>query len=82
MLRWLATAGMGVLLILDFWLPSSGLARRGSEATVRADVADALVQVGDRLPPLELLDLEGRPLALADFRGHPLLLTFERSVDW
>jgi hypothetical protein len=49
---------------------------------VRADVAGAVGEPGERLPELALESLDGEPIVLADFRGHPLLVTFERSVDW
>ena len=82
MMRWLATAAIGLLLALDLALPSTDIGRRGTDATARRDVPSALGQLGARLPELRLQDLDGRPIRLADFRGHRLLLTFERSVDW
>jgi hypothetical protein len=82
MLRWLATVGIALLLVLDVALPYTELGRRGSEAQVRSDVAIVDVRVGAPAPDLALRTLEGEPLSLAEFRGHPLLVTFERSVDW
>ena len=82
MLRWLATAAIAGLLLLDLALPSTPLGRRGNEATLRADVPGVVGAVGERLPDFTLSDLEGRPVRLADFRGRRVLLTFERSVDW
>ena len=82
MLRWLATASVGALLLLDLALPATSLGRRGTEALLRADVPGAIGAVGETLPDFTLPDLDGNPVRLADFRGHPVLVTFERSVDW
>ncbi len=82
MMRWLATALIAALLVLDLVLPRTSIGRRGSEDAVRADVAGIADVIGQRLPDLSLLDLEGRPFSLADLRGHRVLLTFERSCDW
>ena len=82
MLRWLATAGILLLLALDGALPSTPVGRRGNDAQVRADVASASVRVGEKLPDFELRDIDGTPLRLADLRGQRVLITFERSVDW
>jgi cytochrome oxidase Cu insertion factor (SCO1/SenC/PrrC family) len=82
MLRWLATAAIAGLLLLDLALPSLDIGRRGSEAALRSDVPHALGRVGERLPDFSLPDLDGTPVRLSDLRGHPVLLTFERSVDW
>ncbi len=82
MQRWLATAAIGALLLLDLALPSTSLGRRGTEALLRADVPGAIGRVGETLPDFTLPDLDGTPVRLADFRGHPVLVTFERSVDW
>ena len=73
---------IALLLLLTAFVPQTDIGRRGTEAKVRADVEGAVGALGERLPPLSLETLDGRPLALADFRGHPLLVTFERSVDW
>lgn len=82
MLRWLATVSILGLLALDLSLPYLPMGRRGPDTRVRAEVDTAVGVLGEALPQLELLDLEGRPLSLADMRGHPLIITFERSVDW
>jgi len=82
MLRWLATAAIGLLLVLDVVLPSTPLGRRGREAVARADVPAAVTREGDTLPDLAFTDLDGQTLQLHALRGHPVLLTFERSVDW
>jgi cytochrome oxidase Cu insertion factor (SCO1/SenC/PrrC family) len=82
MLRWLATAAIAGLLLLDWLLPSTDIGRRGTEAQLRADVPHAVGRVGERLPDFTLPDLDGQPVRLADLRGHPVLITFERSVDW
>ena len=80
-LRTLATIVLLALLALNAFLPSTSLGRRGSETRVRADVASQLV-LGKKLPPLELVGLDGRRLTQQDLLGHRVLLTFERSVDW
>jgi peroxiredoxin len=41
-----------------------------------------VVRIGQPLPDLALLDLDGRPMDLEALRGHRVLITFERSVDW
>lgn len=81
MTRWLASAGILALMALVLVLPDTDLGRRGSDPALRLD-APAAVAVGERLPALDLVDLDGEPLRLADLRGHRVLLTFERSVDW
>ena len=80
-LRWAATFGILLLLVLDLLLSRTGIGRRGAEARVRFDVPTAVGAPG-RLPSLRLRDLDGTPVSFADFRGHRVLLTFERSVDW
>ena len=80
--RWAATALIGGLLLLNLMLPSTGLGRRGNEAAMRADAPDAVGTIGQPLPALDLVDIDGAPVRLADFRGKRVLLTFERSVDW
>lgn len=82
MLRWLATAGIGLLLVLDFAMPATSIGRRGTEAALRSDIPGAAGVVGEFLPDFTLPDLDGVPVSLSDLRGHPVLLTFERSVDW
>jgi len=82
MLRWLATLVLAGLFVLNLWLPSSPLGRRGTERTVRAHVPAAASWVGQALPDLAFEDLDGRVVRSADLLGHPLLLVFERSVDW
>ena len=82
MLRWLATAAIAALLLLDLMLPSLDMGRRGSEAAVRSDVPHAVGRIGERLPDFTLPDLDDTPVSLSDLRGHPVLVTFERSVDW
>ena len=82
MLRWLATAAIAALLLLDLMLPSLDIGRRGSEAAVRSDVPHAVGRVGERLPDFTLPDLDDTPVRLSDLRGRPVLVTFERSVDW
>ena len=82
MLRWLATAAIAALLLLDLMLPSLDMGRRGSEAAVRSDVPHAVGRIGERLPDFSLPDLDDTPVRLSDLRGHPVLVTFERSVDW
>ena len=82
MLRWLATALLGALFVLNLALPSTSLGRRGSEAATRFEVENSAIRVGRPLPALSLANLDGTDLDLEAFRGHRVLLTFERSVDW
>ncbi len=82
MLRWIATALIAALIVLDLALPATPVGRRGNEAQLRADVPGDVGAVGEHLPDFTLPDLQGRPVRLADFRGERVLLTFERSVDW
>jgi cytochrome oxidase Cu insertion factor (SCO1/SenC/PrrC family) len=80
-LRGLATLVLIALFALNLALPTSSLSRRGSDENVRTDVASQLL-IGKKLPPLELVGLDGRAYTLEDLLGHRVLLTFERSVDW
>ncbi len=80
-LRGLATLALLALLGLNLALPSTSIGRRGTEMRVRSDVTSQLL-VGQGLPPLELVGLDGRAHTREDLLGHRVLLTFERSVDW
>lgn len=81
-LRWLATAAIGLLFILNLALPITDIGRRGSETLARADIASSTVRIGETLPAFRMQDLSGEIVDSADLRGHRVLLTFERSVDW
>ena len=81
LLRGLATLILVALFGLNLVLPTSSISHRGPENKVRADVVSRLA-IGQRLPPLELLGLDGRTYTREDLQGHRVLLTFERSVDW
>jgi len=80
-LRALGSIGILGLLALNFALPSTSMGRRGAEERVREDVESRLV-LGERLPSIELVGLDGRRYSEEDLLGHRVLLTFERSVDW
>ena len=80
--RVLATGVILGLLALDFALPNTSIGRRGSSNTAQHDVVGAVAEIGERLPDLRLVGLDGRELLLSDLQGHRVLLTFERSVDW
>jgi hypothetical protein len=82
MLRVLATLVILALLVLDVFLPSTSLGRRGRDAGARQDVPEAFAAVGERMPDFELQELGGGPVRLADLAGMRAVLTFERSVDW
>ena len=82
MARWIATALIAALLVLDLLLPGTSLGRRGTEALARADITDAVGEVGQPLVDFALVDLDGQRFRLADLRGRRVLLTFERSLDW
>lgn len=82
MLRWLATAVIALLFVLNLVLPGTDVGRRGNEAAARAEVDGVSSAIGTRLADFSLRDIEGEPVRLADLRGHRVLLTFERSVDW
>jgi hypothetical protein len=82
MLRWLATALIALLFILNIALPSTSIGRRGTEDRVRADVASAVGEIGKPLPEFELETLSGEIVRSSDLLGHRVLLIFERSVDW
>ncbi len=81
-IRWLATLVIAALLLLDILIPSTTLGRRGHESATRQEVSSSVVRIGQPLPDLALLDLDGRPMDLEALRGHRVLITFERSVDW
>ena len=70
------------LLALNAMLPATSLGRRGTEARQRTDIAGAVGEIGDYLPDLAFVDIDGNPVRLSDYRGDRVLLTFERSVDW
>ncbi len=80
-LRGLATLALVALFCLNLVLPSSSVGHRGPENVVRSDVTSRLA-IGERLPPLDLVGLDGRHYTREDLLGHRVLLTFERSVDW
>lgn len=80
-LRSVATLVLLGLLGLSWILPTNKMTARGSEVQARTDF-DANLAVGKRLPPLELLGLDGQVYSREDLEGHRVLLTFERSVDW
>lgn len=80
-LRCLATVALVGLLGLNWLLPTHEMSARGSEMQVRTDF-DAELAIGQRLPQLELVGLDGQIYSRADLEGHRVLLTFERSVDW
>jgi hypothetical protein len=80
-LRGLASLVLVGLFVFNWLIPSHPTMARGSENQVRADVETELV-LGQSLPPLSLIGLDGREYTLEDLRGHRVLLTFERSVDW
>lgn len=82
MLRWLASAGIVLLLALDVYMPQTSLGRRGNEARERFDADGAAGELGGFLPDLGFEDIDGVPVRLSDYRGQRVLLTFERSVDW
>jgi cytochrome oxidase Cu insertion factor (SCO1/SenC/PrrC family) len=63
-------------------IPGTTLGRRGSESATRQEADSSVVRIGQPLPELALLDLEGQPIDLSALRGHRVLITFERSVDW
>ena len=80
-LRGLATLVLLALLALTWILPTHEMSARGADAQVRTDF-DAELAIGTRLPPLELVGLDGQVYSREDLEGHRILLTFERSVDW
>jgi len=80
-LRGLASLALLGLLGLNLMLPSTSIGRRGTEALVRADVESSLA-LGQSLPELELMGLDGRVYSREDLLGQRVLITFERSVDW
>jgi cytochrome oxidase Cu insertion factor (SCO1/SenC/PrrC family) len=80
-LRSLATLVLMGLLGLNLALPTSSMTHRGSENKIRNDIETELL-VGQSLPPLELVDFDGRSVTREDLLGHRVLMTFERSVDW
>lgn len=80
-LRGLASLALLGLLVLNLMLPSTSIGRRGTEAAARSDVANQLV-MGQGLPELELVGMDGRVYSREDLLGQRVLMTFERSVDW
>ena len=80
-LRTIASLAVLALLGLNSMLPSTSIGRRGTETVVRSDI-ESHVALGQTLPDLELLGLDGRVYSQQDLLGRRVLLTFERSVDW
>jgi hypothetical protein len=80
-LRSLATLVLVALLGLNWMLPTLEMSARGPDPQARTDF-DSNLAIGKRLPPLELVGLDGRVYSRDDLEGHRVLLTFERSVDW
>lgn len=80
-LRGMATLILAALFALNLVLPTGSFSYRGSENKIRADVETKLA-IGQQLPPLELVGLDGRNYSREDLLGHRVLLIFERSVDW
>ena len=63
MMRWIATVGIALLLLLTVVLPWTAIGRRGAEAALRSDVEGAVGTPGARLPALDLVDLSMRLVA-------------------
>ena len=82
MLRWLATALIALLFVLNIALPSTSIGRRGHDPESRADISGALGEIGKPLPEFQLETISGATLRSSDLLGHRALLIFERSVDW
>lgn len=80
--RIIFTSLIGLFFALDLALPYTPLGRRGSDAEIKLDEPSAVGRVGQVLPDLEFVDLDGAAVHLSDFRGHRVVLTFERSLDW
>jgi hypothetical protein len=82
MLQWAATGVVLALFCLNLLLPYTAIGRRGVESTVRLEVKDSMVSLGEPMPAFSLPRLDGDYLDSSDLLGHRVLLTFERSVDW
>ncbi len=82
MLRWVATAFIGALLVLTLVLPGTSLGRRGTESATRMETAGESSFVGRPFPPLALRTPEGEAIPWETLQGHRVLITLERSVDW
>ena len=82
MFRWIATAIIALLFILNMALPSTSIGRRGTEAEARRDYPGQFGEIGDKLPRFHLVNIDGESIRSTDLLGHKLLLIFERSVDW
>jgi hypothetical protein len=80
-LRGVASLFVLGLLGLNLMLPNDPMSARGNENLVRSDVPSHLA-IGQPLPQLELLGLDGRTYTREDLLGQRVLITFERSVDW
>lgn len=81
--------GPGLTLALTFVCCSAPEPRReiGPDAVVRAEGPVSTRQpgpaVGDRIPPFELPDQDGRKRSLASLSGpNGLVLNFNRSAVW
>jgi len=82
MLRWIATAIIALLFVLNLALPSTSMGRRGSDTQARNDIPLAAGEIGQPIPSFRLTSISGETIDSSQLLGHRVLLIFERSVDW
>ena len=82
MLRWIATAIIALLFVLNLALPSTSIGRRGADPEPRRDVPGHFGVIGTPLPKFHLVSISGDVIKSSELLGHRVLLIFERSVDW
>ncbi len=82
MLRWIATAIIVLLFVLNLALPSTSIGRRGSDTQARSDIPLAAGEIGKPIPSFRLTSISGEAIDSSQLLGHRVLLIFERSVDW
>jgi protein SCO1 len=57
----------------DFWLEAIRITDRASQ---HVEAAARMLKPGDKVPPLELVNQDGKKFQLSDFKGQALLVTF------
>ena len=78
MLRWAATLGILGLIALALALPSTSIGRRGFEPASRVDAPTPALALGQPLPELDLVGLDGAPVDFSPSRSFFFLSTPQR----
>jgi protein SCO1/2 len=60
----------------DFWLQGVRITGRASASNASGSTAVHMLQPGEQVPDLELINQDGKTFRLSDFRGKAVLMTF------